>query len=122
MPAIPMRTVVEAPGGVRGVVIRDEFCVCDTDETLVAWEGVLGNLGFPTEKLKVIGPENAIADLKKCGAGQGEKCCIFLTVGPRGASCERFGHLHTSIIFRKDKMNAQREPREMYPNCQLQSH
>ncbi|MBI2624777.1 MAG: hypothetical protein HYW70_00335 [Candidatus Nealsonbacteria bacterium] len=104
----------------KGVVVDDPFGCCASFETPVAYEGSTSLfIGTDTKDLKVIGPENAKADLMKCGAGQGKKCCIFLVVGSSGPECQRFGDMRLDIIFRKDKMTAQREPTKLYPNCQL---
>lgn len=111
--------VVRSVGGKTGVVIDDEFGVCSGNETLVVWEGTDFGLGSPTEDLEIVGPENAKADLKRCGAGRGEQCCIFLTVGMDGPECARHTGLRTTILVHARGMNAQRYPLEMYPNCQL---
>lgn len=68
---------------------------------------------------EVIRRENAVADLKGCGAGQEKECCIFLVVGSNGPECQRFGHLRETLQFRKSKMVAQREPVEPFPECQI---
>lgn len=65
---------------------------------------------------EVLGPENAVADLKKCGAGQGEECCIFLVGGSNGPECQRFGSLREILQFRK--MVSKRESTEPFPMCQ----
>lgn len=59
---------------------------------------------------------NAVADFQKCGAGQGELCCIFLVGGPAGAECARDGSLRDFLIS-KD-MRAKRQPVKMFPACQ----
>ncbi len=105
--------------GNMGVVVNDPFGVCTDSETPVVYEGTTGFSGTDTKKLKAIGPENAQANPKKCGAGQGEKACIFLALGVDGFSCERFGSLRYIIVSKKEGMRAKREPTELYPNCQL---
>jgi hypothetical protein len=40
--------------------------------------------------------------------------------GQGGWQCQRFGGLRYSLIFAKSRMNAHREPVEMFPNCQIQ--
>lgn len=105
--------------GRKGVVVTDPFGACDETEVPVIFEGDDGFVGIPADDLEDLGPENAQADLEKCGAGRGAECCIFLAVGANGSECARFGALRWSIIFRKEKMNARREPKEPYPQCQL---
>lgn len=93
---------------------------CTPNETPVVWDGEGGFSGTQTDLLTVIGPENAIGDPKKCGAGRGEECCIFLTCGPDGFCCDRFGDLRYSIIFKASRFTAKREPTAMFPQCQIQ--
>lgn len=92
---------------------------CLPDETPVVFDGDAFSQGVMTTDLKVIGPENAIPDHKRCGAGRGAECCIFLTVGPKGFECERFSSLRYTLMFKKDSMNAKREPLPLYPGCFL---
>jgi hypothetical protein len=109
--------------GKKGVTVDDlpsPLDCCSPEETPVVYEGETVVIGTLTEDLEIIGLENAIADLKKCGAGT-DKCCIFLTIGSKGPECERFGPLRFQIIMRKEQMRAQREPTELYPNCQLEN-
>ena len=103
---------------VVGVVVDDPFNCCSEKEVPVLYEGVTFSSGTFPENLEIIGQENAQADLEKCGAGQGENCCIFLVIGETGPECERFGSLRTSLIF-KEGMVAKREPAQLFPNCQL---
>lgn len=105
--------------GEKGVTVTDRFGTCTPDEISVVYEGTSSSLGTHYQDLKVIGPENAQADLKKCGAST-EDCCVFLVVGAEGPECERFGSLRWDIIFKKDKMRAIREPTALYPECQLE--
>lgn len=123
MERIPRQMVVQnKKTGKKGVTVDDTpgmLSVCSDEETPVVYEGDTGFDGTLTTDLKVIGPENAVADLKKCGAGKGKQCCIFLSVGRNGPDCERHGSLRFDIIMRKEKMNAKREPTEPYPKCQL---
>lgn len=62
----------------------------------------------------------AQADFKKCGAGQGAECCIFLISGTDGAECARFGGLHSILVSRTD-MTARRQPAQEFPECQLEA-
>jgi len=109
-------TIVEYNGR-RGVVVNDFMSCCTTDETPVVFYGDDGFNGTPTAELKIIGPENPIPDLAKCGAGQEAKCCIFLTMGPKGTCCERHSDLRYSLIFKQD-MSAKRQPVKPFPECQ----
>lgn len=69
--------------------------------------------------LTVLGPENAVPDPKRCGAGRsGGDACIFLTVGAGGFQCERYGSLRWALIF-NEGMRARRRPSEPYPGCFL---
>lgn len=121
MERIPRQTVVRnKKTGKKGVTIDDAPDVvhcCSDEETPVVYEGETTSKRTRTEDLEVIGPENAIADMEKCGAGTGRKCCIFLTGDRPG--CARFGELRFYILERKKQMKAQREPTEPYPKCQL---
>ena len=122
MERIPRQMVVRnKKTGKKGVTVDDlpaPLDCCLPEETPVVYEGETVVVGTLTEDLEVIGPENAIADLKKCGAGT-DKCCIFLTIGREGPECQRFGPLRFQLIMRKEQMRAQREPVELYPACQL---
>jgi hypothetical protein len=67
--------------------------------------------------LEVIGPEDAIPDIIRCGAGKGADSCIYLVANPDGFVCERYGNLRWALKSRK--MSAQRKPVEPYPDCML---
>lgn len=127
---IKPQMIVEKDGK-RGVTVPDFMGCCAGWETPVVWllpvelrgqpsEAYAPGKSFvgePTQKLTVIGPEKAEADPAKCGAGTTE-CCIYLTVGAGGFACERFSDLRYTIMFRKEKMNAQYDPVVPYPRCQ----
>jgi hypothetical protein len=88
------------------------------EEVGVVYDGTAYASGTDWHDLEVIGREEAIADLQKCGAGKGtEACCIFLTMSGSGPSCERFSGLRWTLFFRT--MNAKRHPEKLFPNCQL---
>ena len=114
---IELKTVVENAQGRRGVVVSDLLGCCSDDETPVVYDKESGFMGTMTSDLRIIGPENAVPEPKRCGMGKGHECCIFLVVGANGFECERFGSLRYTLIFRKDDMNAQREPTELFPGC-----
>lgn len=103
--------------GRLGVVVNDNFDCCLITEVPVVYDGSTSFLGTDHTDLEDLGPENAIADLLRCGAGKGTECCIFLTVGVEGACCKRFSSLRDTLIV-KD-MNAQRNPPEPYPECMI---
>lgn len=101
-----------------GVTVSDGpgmMSCCGDWETPVVFGGETYSSGTPTDELKIVGPDESVADFKKCGAGS-ERCCIFLTGGPTGACCERYSGLRTTLIFRT--MNAKRHPTKMFPACQ----
>lgn len=100
-----------------GVVVSDPYGCCDSHEVPVVYEGTTAFLGTDINILKELEDESPKADLIGCGAGKGKDCCIFLTVGKDGPECQRFTSLRNTLIFKKEKMNAQREPTEMYPKC-----
>ncbi len=104
-----------------GVVVVDSYKVCGDNEIPVVYEGLTAFCGTNAENLKVIKPETPIADPEKCGAGLGEKCCIFLSVDPDGFKCERFTEIRNDILSRKDEMKAKRHPKKMFPDCYLDS-
>lgn len=113
--------IVEAEGQ-RGVTCPDFMNCCTPDETPVVWEGKPTFEGVPTASLRVVGPESAKPEIEGCGVGRGAECCIFLTAGPDGFCCERFGPLRFTLIFRKSGMAAQREPVAPYPGCFLKAN
>ncbi len=84
------------------------------DEVSVVYDGTTVASGTDYRELEIVGPENAVTDLNKCGAGRGEEACIFLVVG---AGCQRFGDLRWDLIFRT--MRAKRHPEKLFPKCQL---
>lgn len=125
MERIKRGTIVKLPGGLTGVTVPDlpgMLSCCHPDETPVVflrdgkYDG--GFAGSWTKDLEVIGPEGAVADFKKCGAGQGAECCAFLTSGPNGPECERFSDLRFPTQMRVDSMTAKRMPEEVFPECQ----
>ena len=119
---LPLQHIVIDKNGVRGVTIDDQgqlSCQADPDKNLVVFEGrTWGEGDISDEDLTIVGPENAVADLVKCGAGLGEKCCMFLAVGSQGVLCGRFSSLRYSIIF--SDMIAKGEPRRMFPEGQTE--
>ena len=106
--------------GAQGVAVSDFMNCCSDTETPVVWNGEKAFEGTDTGLLEDLGAENAIPDPVKCGAGKGADCCIFLVAGPKGFECARYQSLRYSLIFRKDSMNAKREPVEAYPACMNQ--
>lgn len=123
MERVAPQTIVRNKGtGKKGVAVDDlpgMMRCCSEQETPVVYEGETFSSGTDTVLLEVIGPEGAVADLEKCGGGKGAECCIFLALGAKGASCERFGSLRWNIIFREGQMGAKRHPAELFPDCQL---
>jgi hypothetical protein len=104
--------------GRLGVVVYDNYGCCSEDEVPVVYDGTTYFSGTDRNLLEVVGPENAVAEPKKCGAGRGAECCKFLVMGPGGFECQRFGEMRDALIFKSD-MTAQRQPAELYPMCQL---
>ena len=87
------------------------------DQVSVVYNNTTVSVRTDYRKLQIIGPENAVADLDKCGAGKGEETCIFLVIGHNGAECQRFGSLRWDLIFRT--MNVKRHPEKLFPKCQF---
>ena len=117
---LPQTVVRRKTDGSIGVVCPDLPGMLNChgpDEVGVVYDGCDSSDGTDWKELEVIGPENAVADLKKCGAGREKECCIFLTMGGEGLSCQRFGSLRWDLIFRK--MKAERNPEKLYPHCQF---
>lgn len=104
--------------GKPGVAVTDPFNCCSDNEVPVVYEGSTAFLGTDEDKLEAVGPENAVADLTRCGAGRGAECCKFLVVGADGPECQRFGRLRYTLMF-NHAMTAQREPLELFPACQF---
>lgn len=84
----------------------------------VRWNDRWDVTAAPEYDLEDLGPEDPQPDFRKCGAGQGRKCCLFLTAGPSGPECERHGSLRTILLIRRPSMNAQRVPVRPAPDCQ----
>jgi len=102
----------------EGVVISDPWgCCCSPDDTMVVYWGTTYGLRTQTDELEEIGEYDATPDLHKCGAGRGADCCIFLVVGPGGPSCERFGSMRYTLLFKT--MSAKRHPSEPFPECMI---
>ena len=116
----PQLIVKNKETGSIGVTCEDlsgPFSCNGPNEVSVVYDGTTYAMGTDYRKLEIIGPENAVADLIKCGAGKGEEACIFLVVGPKGAECQRFGSMRWDLVFRT--MKAKRNPDKLFPNCQL---
>ena len=117
MERIPPQTIVIMDDD-KGVTCPDFMSTCSEEETPVVWEGESSFSGIETTELTVVGPENAIPDMKKCGAGQGHRCCIFMVLSPSGLRCERFGSMRFDLILMSHNMMAKRRPVKMFPACQ----
>lgn len=116
------QTIVQHITGRKGVVVPDlpgPLNCNGPEEVGVVYEGAVSFTGTDYKNLTIIGPENAVADLEKCGAGRGPECCKFLVVGMGGPECQRFGTLRWTLVFKT--MKAEREPTEPYPLCQLKT-
>ena len=116
----PQLVVRNKETGSIGVTCRDlpgPLSCNGPGEVSVVYDGTTVALGTDCMDLKIIGPENAVADLDKCGAGKGEETCIFLVVRHNGAECQRFGSLRWDLIFRT--MRAKRHPEKLFPKCQF---
>lgn len=65
------------------------------------------------------------ADVDRCGAGQGEKCCAFMMVDYRGMVCGRDDPelqpliANIRVMVDTGMMGAKRTPDAQYPHCQL---
>ena len=61
-------------------------------------------------------------DFKKCGIGQGAKCCIFLCCGVEGFECLKAGVLHELLVRKQPTMSAKRMPdiTTPFPQCQVE--
>lgn len=111
--------IVENAAGHRGTTVPDFMNCCGANETPVVWEGQTAFEGTFTRDLKLIGPENAVAEPVACGLGRGSQCCIFLTADNGGFRCNRHSWTRYAIIFASDQMLAQRHPTAIYPRCKL---
>jgi len=96
-------------------VVSDSFGVCGDSEELLVYDGTSYGCGTDKDEIEEIEQIVPIPNPEECGAGKGEKCCIFLTVSAKGFECERFSGLRDTLIFRT--MNAKRHPEEPYPDC-----
>lgn len=116
----PQLIVKNKKTGEIGVTCDDlpGFLSCNgPDEISVVYNGTTVASGTDYRVLEIIGPENAIADFGKCGVGNSEGACIFLTVEPDGIKCQRFGDLRWNLFLRE--MKSKRHPKELFPGCQL---
>jgi hypothetical protein len=111
--------VQEKSGDRRGLIVPDFMHCCVSGEIPVLWEEDGFFTGVPRTLLKDLGPENPQPSLEHCGAGKGKGCCIFLSSEANGFTCQRAGELRYSLIIRKDKMGAQREPSAIFPACRF---
>ena len=111
--------VKDTRDGDQGVVVLDGFGACAPGEVPVVFEGNTFFTGVHHSVLEVIGPENAVPDKERCGAGRGEECCRWLMMGEGGFICGRHHRMRDAIIFRAHTMGAKRNPTEAYPNCML---
>lgn len=103
--------------GKLGVVVNDPFGCCSEDEVPVIFDGVSYFEGTPEYALENVDYVITTPEHKKCGAGLEAECCIYLTCGPSGFVCERFGSLHYTLQFKT--MVAKRHPVEPYPECMI---
>mgnify|MGYP001561541257 FL=1 len=116
----PKTIVKNKKDGITGIICPDmagPLNCNDPEEVGVVYDGTTCTSGTDWHDLEVIGREEAVADLQKCGAGRGKDACIFLAMSASGPSCERFGGLRWTLVFRI--MRAQRHPEKLFPNCQL---
>lgn len=111
--------IVKNKDGKTGVTVPDFMSCCSPNETPVVYYGTNSLESSPTTELSKLGQENPIADPDACGAGLRANCCIFLTVGPEGFSCERHTAFRYTLQLKKKGMNAKREPVEAYPTCKI---
>ncbi len=103
--------------GKFGVIVSDIYGCCDNTEEPVVYDGSTAFLGTDKGILEsAIGPK-PVPDVRRCGAGKGADCCIFITVGKDGPCCERFTSMRDTLILKTRDMTAQRNPTEPYPEC-----
>lgn len=77
-------------------------------------------LGVPAEEVTLSDSiEPVEPDFKKCGAGRGSQCCVFLVMGPWGFQCARKGPLDSGIRRSVPRLKAKRIPTEDYPGCMI---
>lgn len=87
-------------------------------QSRLRWVAAL--LGEPVEDVTLSDSTEPVEpNFKKCGAGRGAKCCVFLTMGAYGFQCARNGPLDPGIRQRQPNMKAKRIPKEDYPNCMI---
>ena len=116
----PKLIVKNKETGFIGVTCQDilgPFSCNLPDEISVVYDGTAIALGTDYRLLEILSPENAVADINKCGGGKNEEACIFLVIGHDGAKCQRFGDLRWNLILRT--MRAKRHPEKLLPKCQL---
>ncbi len=118
---IPPRTLVrEKRSGMLGIVCPS--ILPDGQAPLVVFAGTTSPVERAEESLDVLGMDTPIADERGCGAGLGNRCCIFLSFNPasRTWECLRFGERHWAVIRHHAtvRTTAQRVPIAFSPDCQ----
>ncbi len=106
-----------------GVITVSSLEMYFPGEVPVLWKGrdldKKTSVFYDPSSLEVIGKEEPIADLNKCGAGTGKKACIFLAVGACGSTCLRFLSMHDELIQKAENgMESKRIPKKLFPECQ----
>jgi hypothetical protein len=126
MPDMPFKHLVEEINTGRKAMTMPTISMLLSDgdsDTSIVFDGRSGSATLNcfadgAKQFKIVGPDPAVADLQKCGAGKGADCCKFLVAGVNGVECARFGTMHYDLVFRT--MNAKREPTKFYPACQTE--
>jgi|GEM_PF-1613662 len=121
--ALSERDIVkEISTGKIGVIMpQSQFFPEDGPHRVCFVEGRGTNSYESDDEFEVIGKEAPIANMQKCGAGKGEKCCIFMTMSGKDLICNRFTSMDETLRFHKAEMSAKREPHELFPDCQLKA-
>lgn len=121
----PNRTVVRhrqnGQVGMVSVDLSGFMSVAQPGQVPVRFEGQEWLEAVDAGQLQVVEQVQVQPDLARCGAGQGAQCCIFLTGGPDGPSCERNGSMHMALQVRRHNMTARRLPTQVWPKCMLEA-
>lgn len=111
-----IRHLLTTREGVTCPDLPSPFQILGDNEIGVVYNNTNSLTGVDWDSLLLLEEENAIPDPRRCGAGQGSKCCVFLTCGAKGFECERHTSLRWNLIM-KPNMVSQRKPTAPYPAC-----
>lgn len=117
---IPYQTIVREKLGKRrvGIVCPAAPTLDDEDGVTVVFPPLTVAVTVNENLLEIVGPESAVADAEKCGAGHGKLACMYLIAAKDGLRCDRFS-VDRWLLYFALRSRGLRNPTEAYPACQL---